>query len=51
MCLFNFLVAYSLYFHLQTVEVQEWMIFAEEDYAQMSVPPLDNYGIPPDLNL
>lgn len=23
MCLFNFLVAYSLYFHLQTVEVQE----------------------------
>lgn len=34
MCLVNFLVAYSLHFHLQTVEVQEWMIFAEEYYPR-----------------
>lgn len=51
MCLFNFLVAYSVYFHLQTVEVQEWMIYTKEYSAQLSVPPLDNYGTPLDLNL
>lgn len=51
MSLFNFLVALSVYFYLQTVDVQEWMIFAEEYSAQMSVLPLDNYGIPLDLNL
>jgi hypothetical protein len=44
MYLFNFVVPYSLHFHLQTVEIQQWMIFTEEYYAQMSVPPWDNYG-------